>query len=128
MALATGAETFLEPAGEAAAPVAPADLVVEATGTEAGLERAIQLVTPRGTIVLKTTVAGKLSVDLAPVVVNEVRIVGSRCGDMKRAIAMLASGAIDPTPLIEARYPLARAPEALTHAGRGGTLKVLIDV
>ena len=123
LALAPGAKTRLD-----TDEVEPgADLVVEATGTEAGLERAIQLVAPRGTIVLKTTVAGKLSLDLAPVVVNEVRIVGSRCGDMKRAIAALAKGEVDPTPLIEARYPLARADEALAHAGRRGTLKVLID-
>lgn len=123
LALAPGAKTWMDtdevPPG--------ADLVVEATGTEAGLERAIQLVAPRGAIVLKTTVAGKLSVDLAPVVVNEVRVVGSRCGDLRRAMAALASGQVDPTPLIEARYPLSRADEALTHAGRRGTLKVLID-
>jgi 2-desacetyl-2-hydroxyethyl bacteriochlorophyllide A dehydrogenase len=123
LALAPGAKTFLDTDDVRAG----AELVVEATGTEAGLERALQLVAPRGTIVLKTTVAGKLSLDLAPVVVNEVRIVGSRCGDMKRAIDALARGEVDPTPLIEARYPLARADEALAHAGRRGTLKVLID-
>lgn len=124
LALAPGARTWLDtdavPGG--------ADLVVEATGTEAGLERAIQLVRPRGTIVLKTTVAGKLSVDLAPVVVNEIRVVGSRCGDLRRAVEALATGQVDPRPLIEARYPLARADEAFAHAGRRGTLKVLVDV
>ncbi len=123
LAFAKGARTWLDtdavPSG--------ADVVVEATGTEGALERAIQLVAPRGVIVLKTTVAGKLSVDLAPVVVNEVRIIGSRCGDMKRAIAALASRQVDPTPLIDARYPLARADEAMKHAGRRGTLKVVID-
>jgi threonine dehydrogenase-like Zn-dependent dehydrogenase len=123
LALAPGAKTFLDSAALALG----ADLVVEATGSEAGLARAIELVAPRGTIVLKTTVAGDLTVDLAPVVVNEVRLVGSRCGDMKRAIEALASGQVDPTPLIEARYPLARADEALAHAARRGTLKVLID-
>lgn len=123
LALAKGAATFLDRDTIDAG----ADLVVEATGTRDGLERAIQIVAPRGTIVLKTTVAGKLDVDLAPVVVNEVRIVGSRCGDMKRAMEMLASGKVDPTPLIEARYPLAKATDALEHAGRRGTLKILID-
>lgn len=123
LALAPGAKTWMDTDD-----VKPgADLVVEATGTEAGLERAIQLAAPRGTIVLKTTVAGKLSIDLAPVVVNELRVIGSRCGDMKRAIDALARGQVDPTPLIEARYPLARADEALAHAGRRGTLKVVID-
>lgn len=124
LALAKGAATFLDRDTIDAG----ADLVVEATGTRDGLERAIQIVAPRGTIVLKTTIAGKLDIDLAPVVVNEVRIVGSRCGDMKRAVDMLASGAVDPTPLIEARYPLSRATDALEHAGKRGTLKVLIDI
>lgn len=123
LALAPGATTHLDTDD-----VKPgADLVVEATGTEAGLERAIQLVAPRGTIVLKTTVAGKITLDLAPLVINEVRVIGSRCGDMKRAVEALAKGEVDPTPLIEARYSLARADEALAHAGRRGTLKVLID-
>jgi threonine dehydrogenase-like Zn-dependent dehydrogenase len=57
-----------------------------------------------------------------------VRLVGSRCGDMERAVEVLASGAVDPLPLVEARYPLSRADEALAHAGRRGALKVLIDV
>jgi len=104
-----------------------ADLVVEATGSEAGLTRALELVAPRGTVVLKTTVAAKLTIDLAPVVIHEIKLVGSRCGDMRRAIDVLASGKVDPTTLIEARYPLAKADEALAHASRRGTLKVLID-
>ena len=74
-----------------------------------------------------TTVAAKLTVDLAPVVIHEVRLVGARCGDMRRAVEVLASGAVDPRPLIEARYPLERADEAMAHAGRRGALKVLID-
>ncbi len=78
-------------------------------------------------IVLKTTVAAKLTVDLAPLVIHEVKLVGSRCGDMQRAIDVLASGAVDPLPLVEARYPLSRADEALQHAGRRGALKILVD-
>jgi len=119
-------ETFLEadlPASHRGAP-----LVVEATGSEGGLAQALALVAPRGTVVLKTTVAAKLTVDLAPLVIHEVRLVGSRCGDMERAVEVLASGAVDPLPLVEARYPLSRADEALAHAGRRGALKVLIDV
>ncbi len=125
IAAAAGAETVLE--ADLAPSLAGADLVVEATGSEAGLARAIALVAPRGTIVLKTTVAAKLNVDLAPVVIHEVKIVGSRCGNMQRAIDALASGAVDPMPLVEARYPLARAHEALAHAGRRGALKILVD-
>jgi threonine dehydrogenase-like Zn-dependent dehydrogenase len=104
-----------------------ADLVVEATGSEAGLARALDLVAPRGVLVLKTTVAAKLTVDLAPLVIHEVRLVGSRCGDLRRAIDALASGAVDPLPLVEARYPLARADVALAHAGRRGAMKILLD-
>jgi len=126
LALAKGAETHLE--ADVPASLAGADLVVEATGSEAGLARALELARPRGTVVLKTTVAAKLTLDLAPVVINEIRIVGSRCGDMTRAIDALARGMVDPLPLVEARYPLARADEALAHAGKRGTLKVLIDV
>jgi len=100
---------------------------VEATGSEGGLAQALALVAPRGVVVLKTTVAAKLTVDLAPLVIHEVRLVGSRCGDMNHAVDVLASGSVDPLPLVEARYPLARADEALTHAGRRGALKVLID-
>lgn len=125
IAAAAGIETFLEadlPASRRGAP-----LVVEATGSEGGLTQALALVAPRGTVVLKTTVAAKLTVDLAPLVIHEVRLVGSRCGDMSRAVAVLASGAVDPLPLVEARYPLSRADEALSHAGRRGALKVLID-
>ena len=120
-----GVETFLEaelPPSRRGAP-----LVVEATGSESGLAAALALVAPRGTVVLKTTVAGKLSVDLAPVVIHEVRVVGSRCGDMQRAVDALAAGAVDPRPLVEARYPLARADEALAHAARRGAMKILVD-
>jgi threonine dehydrogenase-like Zn-dependent dehydrogenase len=84
-------------------------------------------VRPRGKVVLKTTVAGRIEVDLAPVVIHEVSLVGSRCGDMQRAIELLGTGAVDPRPLIAARYPLARADHALRHAAQPGTLKVLVE-
>jgi threonine dehydrogenase-like Zn-dependent dehydrogenase len=126
LARAAGVETYLDGALPDARRRAP--LVVEATGSEGGLAEALRVVAPRGTVVLKTTVAAELTVDLAPVVIHEVRLVGSRCGDMQRAVETLASGAVDPLPLVEARYPLARGLEALEHAGRRGALKVLIDV
>ena len=126
LASGPGIATFLE--AELPAAHHGADLVVEATGSEGGLARALTIVAPRGVVVLKTTVASKLTVDLAPLVIHEVRLVGSRCGDMSRAVEVLASGSVDPLPLVEGRYPLARAGEALAHAGRRGALKILIDV
>jgi 2-desacetyl-2-hydroxyethyl bacteriochlorophyllide A dehydrogenase len=125
LAAAAGATTRLEAEIERETQVT--DLVVEATGSASGLARALALVRPRGKVVLKTTVAGRLEVDFAPVVIHEVSIVGSRCGNMKRAIELLCHGAVDPRPLIAARYPLARADQALQHAARPGTLKVLVE-
>jgi threonine dehydrogenase-like Zn-dependent dehydrogenase len=101
--------------------------VVEATGSAGGIALALSLARPRGTVILKTTVAGKTSVDLSPAVIHELKIVGSRCGDLERAVAVLERGRVDPTNLIAARYPLSAAEEALAHAGRKGTLKVLVD-
>jgi threonine dehydrogenase-like Zn-dependent dehydrogenase len=124
LARAAGAETALESElGTARWP-----LVVEATGSASGLETALGAAQPRARVVLKTTIAGPTSVDLSPVVVNELRVVGSRCGDLRRAIAVLAQGTVDPTPLVSARYPLAEAERALAHAGQKGVLKVLVDV
>lgn len=110
------------------APERRASLIVEATGSSSGLARALQLVQARGTIVLKTTSAAAGSVDLTPVVVHELRIVGSRCGELRRAIEVLAAGRVDPRPLIGARYDLEHAEQALEHAAMSGLLKVLIDV
>lgn len=103
-----------------------ARVVVEATGSGSGLARALQLCAPRGTVVIKTTRADPIEIDLAPVVVGELRLVGSRCGDMRRAVAALASGAIDPRVLIEARFTLAQAEQALAFAAEPGRLKVLL--
>jgi threonine dehydrogenase-like Zn-dependent dehydrogenase len=126
LALARAASAGIETALEPKPALAGADLVVEATGSESGIAQALALVKPRGTVVLKTTVAAKTTVDLAPIVIHELRVVGSRCGDMHRAVDVLTRGAVDPLPLVEARYPLGRADEALGHAGRRGALKVLV--
>jgi len=107
-------------------PLGSCDVVIECTGSAAGLTRAISLVRPRGTLVLKTTVAGATSVDLSPVVVNEISVVGSRCGVMRDAVDALAQG-LDPSALIAARYPLAEAERAFAHAATRGSLKVLVD-
>jgi threonine dehydrogenase-like Zn-dependent dehydrogenase len=103
-----------------------ARVVVEATGSPSGLARALQLCAPRGTVVLKTTQADAIELDLSAIVVGELRLVGSRCGDMNRAVAALARGTIDPRALIAARFPLDDAERALACAAEPGRLKVLL--
>jgi threonine dehydrogenase-like Zn-dependent dehydrogenase len=102
-------------------------VVVEATGHPAGLARALWLARPRGRVILKTTTAAPIPIDLAKVVVDELQLVGSRCGDMRRAVELLASGEVDPRPLIDARYLLSQGSEAFEHAARRGALKVLLE-
>jgi 2-desacetyl-2-hydroxyethyl bacteriochlorophyllide A dehydrogenase len=119
-----GARTMLE--SELGAAGVSADLVVEATGAPSGLERALGLVRPGGTIVLKSTIADRVQVDLSPVVINELRLVGSRCGNLQRAIGLLQDGKVDPSGLVTARYPLTEAERALGHAAEPGALKVLV--
>ena len=104
-----------------------ADLAVECTGSPEGLEIARRAVRPRGTIVLKSTYHGKAAIDMAPFVVDEITLVGSRCGPFAPALRALARGDVDPRPLVEARYPLSEALSAFTHAARPGALKVLVD-
>lgn len=104
-----------------------APVVVEATGSAAGLARALRLCAPRGRLVLKSTIAAAHTVDLSPVVIHELTVIGSRCGDLARAIDVLARGRLDPRPLVDARFPLAEADRALARAGERGVLKVLID-
>jgi alcohol dehydrogenase len=102
------------------------EAVVEASGNRSGLATAMVLVAPRGTIVLKTTVGSAYEIDLAPLVVDEVTVVGSRCGDIRRAVALLEAGAVNPETWVDAVYPLARAVQAVEHAGRRGARKVLV--
>lgn len=102
----------------------PADIVVEATGSPDGLPLAMQLVRPCGTIVLKTTVAGSQTLAMAPVVIDEVTVIGSRCGPFAPALAALAAGRIDVTSLISAVRPLDEAVAAFDEAASPGVLKV----
>lgn len=102
-------------------------LVVEATGSPLGLKLAIERVRPRGTVVLKSTFVEHPSVDTSRLVVDEIALLGSRCGPFSRALAALATGGIDPTPLVDARYRLSEGIAAFEHAQRRGTLKVLLD-
>lgn len=105
-----------------------ADIVVDCTGSETGLPTALKLVRPRGSIVLKTTVAGTQTLALAPVVIDEVTIVGSRCGPFEEALAALGGGRVKVAPLISARYALSKGVEALEHTRSNPVLKVLLDI
>jgi threonine dehydrogenase-like Zn-dependent dehydrogenase len=105
-----------------------ADVVVECTGSSDGLADARRHVRPRGTVVLKSTVAGTVNVDLAGLVVDEITVVGSRCGPFGKALGLLASGRLDLTGLVTARYPLGQAREAFVRAADGDALKVLLDI
>jgi threonine dehydrogenase-like Zn-dependent dehydrogenase len=104
-----------------------APLVIEATGSVAGLRRAIALTEPRGTLVLKSTIAAHEPLDLAPLVVHEVTVVGSRCGPFAPALAALDAGRIDVASLVTDRFALARAADALARSAERGALKVVID-
>ncbi|MAG55189.1 MAG: alcohol dehydrogenase [Planctomycetes bacterium] len=106
----------------------PFDIAVEATGHPDALARVLTHVRARGTVVLKTTSEQPATLDLAPIVVDEITLVGSRCGPFAPALAALADGRIDPRGMIDARYPLDDAVTALDHAERSGVLKVLIEM
>lgn len=104
------------------------DCVVEATGSAAGLALAMQMVRPRGTLVLKSTVARDHEVSLAPLVINEVTVIGSRCGLFPPALRALAGSTISVTPLISKTFPLTEGAAAVRQAARPGALKVLLRV
>jgi len=103
-----------------------ADLVVEVTGSPDGFAQARKAVRGGGTLVLKSTFNGETSVNLSAFVVDEITLVGSRCGSFLPAIRLLATGQIDPTPMIDANYPLQNGLAAYEHASRSGVLKVLL--
>jgi threonine dehydrogenase-like Zn-dependent dehydrogenase len=105
-----------------------ADVVVDCTGSASGLPTALTLVRPRGTIVLKTTVAGSQELAWAPFVIDEVTLVGSRCGPFDRALKGLVDGEVDVRPLVNDRFDLSRGLDAIARAQTPGVLKVLIDV
>jgi threonine dehydrogenase-like Zn-dependent dehydrogenase len=120
------AERGIRAAVEDVLPPRHFDLVVEATGSPSGFELARRAVRPRGTLVLKSTYRGTLAVDLSSLVVDEITLVGSRCGPFSAALQLLEQRAVDPAALIEAEYPLARGLEAFERAGQSGVLKVLV--
>jgi alcohol dehydrogenase len=101
-------------------------LVVEATGSPSGLAFAQQITEPRGTLVLKSTFHGAAPVETWPIVVKEITVVGSRCGPFAKAIALLRSRKVDPTPLITRTFPLSEAPAAIQFAQKSGVMKILL--
>lgn len=101
-------------------------LVVEATGSPSGMPRALALVRPRGTIVWKSTHHAPARFDAAPLVVNEITVVGSRCGRFEPALELLRMKRVDVRPLVAAVFPLVEASRALREAARPGVLKVLL--
>jgi len=102
-------------------------LAVEATGSLSGLSLALHMTEPRGTLVLKSTFHGTAPVESSPIVVKEITVIGSRCGPFDKAIALLRSGKIDPTPLIARTFPLRDAPAAMRFAQESSVLKVLLN-
>jgi len=105
-----------------------ADIVVDCTGSPTGLPTAVQLVKPRGTVVLKTTTAGTQTLSTAPFVIDEITLLGSRCGPFPAAIEALQNAEIDVRQLIADRFPLSEGVAAIRRAAEPGVLKVLLDV
>jgi threonine dehydrogenase-like Zn-dependent dehydrogenase len=103
------------------------DVVVDCTGSAGGLARALELLRPRGKLVLKTTVAGSAGVNLAPLVINEIEVIGSRCGPFAPALDALRRGIIDPTPLISGIFPLRQGLAALARASEPSVFKILLE-
>ncbi|HEX8353874.1 MAG TPA: alcohol dehydrogenase catalytic domain-containing protein [Pyrinomonadaceae bacterium] len=102
------------------------DVAVEASGSPAGLETALRLLRPRGTLVLKSTFHGTTELNAAPVVVDEISIVGSRCGRFPAALELLRRNAVEVDALVTDEFPLAEGVRALERAAEPGVLKVLI--
>ena len=103
-----------------------ADVVVEATGTPEGFSLASALVRPKGSIILKSTYHGELSLDMAKIVINEISVIGSRCGPFAPAIRLLSQGLVQVDPLIHAYYTLQDGLSAFEHAASKGILKVMV--
>jgi threonine dehydrogenase-like Zn-dependent dehydrogenase len=102
------------------------DFVIEASGAPGGLTLALDLIRPRGAIILKSTFRGAAPLDTSRIVVNEISVIGSRCGRLETALRLLGSGGVDLEPLISRECQLAAGVEAMAEAERPGTLKVLL--
>jgi threonine dehydrogenase-like Zn-dependent dehydrogenase len=102
------------------------DIVIEATGSEQGFSLATNSVRPRGVVVLKSTFKGNVKLNLSSLVVDEITIIGSRCGPFTPALSLLQDKLVDPTPLIVEKFPLDNAIRAFERAAQTGVLKVLL--
>jgi alcohol dehydrogenase len=109
------------------APLAAYDWVVDATGSSLGLTEAVKMTRPRGTVIMKSTVHGLVGIDSAPVIVNEITLVGSRCGRFEPALKLLRSGRVRVDQLISEVLPLKKAPLAFRRAAQPGAMKVLLN-
>jgi len=107
-------------------PVAAWPFVVDATGSSEGLRAAISMCVPRGTVIMKSTVHGLVSIDTAPAIVNEITLVGSRCGRFESALPLLSAGKVRVGSMISEKFPLDQAPKAFATAAKKGVLKVLL--
>jgi threonine dehydrogenase-like Zn-dependent dehydrogenase len=105
-----------------------ADVVVEASGSPDGFALALRAVRPQGIIVLKSTYKDAPRVHLSSLVVNELKLVGSRCGPLAAALRLLENKAVEPLPLLTGSYPLREALQAFEHASQPGALKVLLEI
>lgn len=113
-------------AGRNDTPSGSFDVAIECSGNPDGFEKARRALRPRGTMVMKSTYAGALTVNASSLVVDEITLVGSRCGPMAKALTLLVERAVDVRPLLHATYPLDDALAAFEHAQRSGTLKILV--
>lgn len=118
--LLEGIPTYLDP------PPKKYNIVVEATGSPDGFNAALSYLHPRGILVLKSTVAGESNINLAPLVIDEITVVGSRCGPFSRALTALEKKEVRVDFLIEAIYPLNNIEKAWKHAEKRGTKKILL--
>jgi threonine dehydrogenase-like Zn-dependent dehydrogenase len=105
-----------------------AQVVIDCTGTPEGFAEALNLVEPRGTIILKSTYKAVPQIDMSRIAVEEIKVVGSRCGPFDAALRLLAAGLVDVESLIEARYPLDEGLAAIACAAERGTLKVMLEI
>lgn len=104
------------------------DVVVEATGNEAGLAHSLRIIRAEGMLILKSTFAGTANVDLSKIVVSEITVVGSRCGPFEPALRLLAEDKIEIEGMIDGRYSIADGIEGIAHAGRPGIRKILLRI
>lgn len=123
IAAASGVDTEV---ASGSLPKAAYQWVVDSTGSAEGLRQAVAMTRPRGTVIMKSTVHGEVPIDTAPVIVNEITLVGSRCGRFEPAIELLERSLVNVEAMISERLPLSEAPRAFDRAGKKGTLKVLM--